>query len=76
MIQSSSIDNEFSFLQDNFKRISSEIAEAAINSGRSPDSVTLMAVTKTVAPALINYMTSLGVNLIGENKVQELLSKL
>ena len=35
-----------------------------------------MAVTKTVPPVLINRALSLGVDLIGENKVQELLSKL
>ncbi len=65
-----------SFLDENYKRITAEIAEAAIRSGRKPDDVTLMAVTKTVSPQMINYMTSLGVSLIGENKVQELLCKL
>ena len=35
-----------------------------------------MAVTKTVKPGYINYMLDAGVDLIGENKVQELLSKL
>ncbi len=65
-----------SYLDENYKRITDEIAEAAIKSGRSPEDVTLMAVTKTIEPARINYMISLGVKLIGENKVQELLGKL
>ena len=34
-----------------------------------------MAVTKTVAPEFINHAISRGINLIGENRVQELLSK-
>ncbi len=76
MKQSFSIDDELSFLEENYKRVTEEIAEAAIKSGRSPEDVTLMAVTKTVSPILINKMLSLGVGLIGENKVQELLSKL
>lgn len=76
MTQSSLIDNDFSYLEENFKRITYEIAEAAIASGRAPADVRLMAVTKTVAPDIINRMLSLGVGLMGENKVQELLSKL
>ncbi len=67
---------DLSYLNENYKRITDEIAEAAIKSGRTPDDVTLMAVTKTIAPAEINYMLKLGVKLIGENKVQELLGKL
>lgn len=67
---------DLSYLDENYKRISQQIAEAAVKSGRSPDDVRLMAVTKTLAPAPINYMTRLGVRLIGENKVQELLGKL
>ena len=69
-------DNSLSYLSENYKYITNRIEEAAIKSGRNPDEVSLMAVTKTVSPAMINYMTSLGVKLIGENKVQELLSKL
>lgn len=76
MIQSSLIDNEFGYLEDNYKRITSQIADAAVLSGRSAEDVRLMAVTKTVAPQIINRMLSLGVDLMGENKVQELLSKL
>lgn len=74
--EKSSFDEEFSVIEENYKRISSDIAEAAVRSGRRPEDVTFMAVTKTVAPALINHALSLGIGLIGENKVQELLSKL
>ena len=64
------------YLNENYKRISSQISEAAIKSGRSPEDVQLMAVTKTINPLMINHMLSLGVKLIGENKVQELMSKI
>ncbi len=43
--------------------------------GRDPDSVTLMAVTKTVAPELVNVAVSAGIHVLGENRVQEYLSK-
>ena len=51
------------------------IADAAVKSGRSPDEVRLMAVTKTVEPEYINHAIDCGINLIGENKVQELCEK-
>lgn len=76
MTQNSLIENEFSYLDENYKRVTFEIEEAAIKSGRNPGDIKLMAVTKTVSPLMINHMISLGVDLIGENKVQELLSKL
>ncbi len=65
-----------SVLSDNIKFIKNEIAEATIKSGRNPDDVRLMAVTKTVSVDKINYaIDNCGIDLIGENKVQEFLSK-
>ena len=65
-----------SVLSDNIKFIKDEIAEAAIKSGRAADDVRLMAVTKTVSIDKINYaIDNCGIDLIGENKVQEFLSK-
>ena len=55
--------------------IRQNIARACAESGRSPDSVTLMAVTKTVDPAMINAAVDAGVTVLGENRVQEFLSK-
>lgn len=64
---------------DNVKRNYSEITEniyaAAEKSGRKPQDITFLAATKTVEPKIINYAVSLGLKYIGENKVQELLSK-
>lgn len=51
------------------------IAAACEKAGRSTDSVKLMAVTKTVDPVLINAAIDAGIRLLGENRVQEFLSK-
>ncbi len=66
---------KFKDFDENYKVIQNNIAEAAIKSGRSPDDVHLLAATKTVPCELINYATAHGVQFIGENKAQELLSK-
>ena len=62
-------------IEYNYKTIEDRIAEAAIKSGRSREDITFLSATKTVPPELINYAISLGLKYIGENKVQELLSK-
>lgn len=69
-------DERFVSISENLKRIREDINEAAIKSGRTPDDVRLMAVTKTVDVKYINYAISdCGIDLIGENKVQEFLLK-
>lgn len=62
-------------VEENYKRIRNEISEEAVKSGRRPEEVRLMAVTKTVEPVYINRAIECGADLIGENKVQEFLSK-
>ena len=59
----------------NFEIIKERIAEAAKISGREQMDIKLLAATKTVSPELINYGLEKGIELIGENRVQELLSK-
>ncbi len=64
-------------LQDiraNYEFIKEQIAEAMNKAGRK-DKVRIMAVTKTVATDKINYAESLGIDLLGENRVQEFLGK-
>ena len=76
MITNSFDESHFPVIAENIKRIKNEIAEATIKSGRSIDDVRLMAVTKTVCVEYINYaIANCGIDLIGENKVQEYLSK-
>lgn len=62
-------------IKQNYYEIVENISKAAIESGRRPEDITFLAATKTVAPELINYAISLGLDHIGENRVQELLSK-
>jgi pyridoxal phosphate enzyme (YggS family) len=59
----------------NYQTIEENIARAAQDSGRSREDIILIAATKTVSPEIINYAISQGVRYIGENRVQEFLSK-
>lgn len=52
-----------------------EIHAAEQRAGRQPGSVRLMAVTKTVPAERVNEVVRAGVTLLGENRVQEFLSK-
>lgn len=75
MTERSSIESQFEILEYNLDVIRDRISEAAVKSGRKPEDITLMAVTKTVQPIFINHAIEHGIDLIGENKVQEFLSK-
>ncbi len=71
-----SSDPNFNNISENIKYIRNEICEAAVKSGRTESDVRLMAVTKTVCVEYINHaILNCGIDLIGENKVQEYLSK-
>ena len=65
----------FSDVEYNYKLINERIAEAAQKVGKKREDITLLAATKTVDTDVINHAISLGLDHIGENKVQELLSK-
>ncbi|MBQ8000482.1 MAG: YggS family pyridoxal phosphate-dependent enzyme [Ruminococcus sp.] len=65
----------FSDIRYNYENIIRNIEDAAVASGRRAEDITFLAATKTVDPEFINYAISLGLRFIGENKVQELLSK-
>ncbi len=62
-------------VRQNLREIRERMAEAARLSGRAPEAVELMAVTKTVPPELVNIAWEEGVRLYGENRAQELLEK-
>lgn len=71
-----SSDPVFNNISENIKYIRNEINEAAVKSGRNFSDVRLMAVTKTVCAEYINHaILNCGIDLIGENKVQEFISK-
>ena len=75
MMEKSSVEQRIYNIDENLKKIRYNLEETAVKSGRNPNDIKLMAVTKTVEPIFINHVIENGVNLIGENKVQELMSK-
>lgn len=75
MTEKLSVENRFSNIEHNLEVIRCKIDTAAKKSGRQAKDISFMAVTKTVEPIFINKAIECGVNLIGENKVQEFLSK-
>src|SRR5213593_3938160 len=62
-------------VRENCLRILDKIQTAAIRSGRSPGSIRLIAVTKTVPPEKIREAVLAGITEIGENRLQEALPK-
>ena len=58
-------------LQENLTRIRSRIDQACERSGRQPDSVRLMAVSKNQSPERVAEAASAGLTLFGENRIQE-----
>ena len=59
----------------NYQHICENIEKAAQSVGKTADDITFLAATKTVDAPTINHAISLGLRYIGENRVQELLSK-
>jgi len=59
----------------NIARLQERIAAAARRSGRRPEEITLVAVTKTIPLERIQEAIKAGIRELGENRVQELLAK-
>ena len=59
----------------NYELVLKRLKSAAEKSGRDIGEITLLAATKTVDADTINYAIEKGITHIGENRVQELLSK-
>lgn len=62
-------------IKDNVKRVLDNIAKTAVLSGRKPEDITLVAVTKTVTASEAKEVMDAGVLTLGENRVQSLLDK-
>ena len=67
-------ETSFEDIRGNYLEIC-ERAEKAMTEAKRSDKVRIMAVTKTVAPEKINFAVGLGIDLLGENRVQEFLDK-
>jgi pyridoxal phosphate enzyme (YggS family) len=62
-------------IAENIGQVRDRIARAAARVRRNPDSVTLMAVSKTVEPDRIRDAMLAGISVFGENRVQEFAEK-
>ena len=69
------METDFSYIDENLKKILFNVNEAAAKYRKSDEKIRVMAVTKTVAPEAVNHAVGLGIDLLGENRVQEYLSK-
>lgn len=62
-------------IKDNLSNVMQRIEAACAKSGRRTEDITLLAVSKTVPVERIREIMDLGITSLGENRVQELLSK-
>ena len=63
-------------LNDNLRAIKARVAEAALRAGRDPGEITLCAATKVQTDDTIRAAIAAGVEVCGENRVQELCAHL
>lgn len=62
-------------IADNVRRVRDRVENAARRAGRSSAEITIVAVTKTFGPDVVEAILRAGITDIGENRVQELLLK-
>ena len=67
--------DSFRNFDENYKIVLDKINEASQSVGKTIDDVVLLAATKTVPVEVINYSFDKGIKYMGENRVQEFLSK-
>lgn len=65
----------YSYVKENIEEVRRNIEAASKKSGRRAEDITLVAVTKTVEPEIMNASIDWGVSVIGENRVQEIRRK-
>ena len=69
------IENRKRVFDENYKAVLERLNNAAVKSGRNIEDITLLAATKTVEAPVINHAYKSGIKVMGENRVQEFLSK-
>ena len=67
--------DNFKNFDENYKYVCEKMNDAAISVGKNFEDITLLAATKTVPVEVINYSYHKGIKYMGENRVQEFLSK-
>jgi pyridoxal phosphate enzyme (YggS family) len=63
-------------LRGRIAQVYERIQRAALRSGRKPEDVTLIAVSKTIEPASIQRALDAGITNLGENRIQEAAEKI
>ena len=63
-------------LEDRLKHVRARIKNAAFDCGRNPDSIRLIAVSKTISANVVEQAIKAGVTTLGENYVQEARDKI
>lgn len=67
--------SDIAAIADNLRRVRERIANAAIQAGRKPEDVTLVAVSKTKPGEAVRAALAAGQTVFGENRVQEAMIK-
>jgi len=62
-------------IKENIERLKEKIDRASERTCRSPDEISIVAVTKTVTPQRIEQAIASGIKIIGENRIQEAKKK-
>ena len=62
-------------MKDKLKELNDRIKEAAVSCGRDPETVTLVAVSKTMSAEKVRQAIDAGVAVLGENYIQEAREK-
>lgn len=75
MTEKSLIEEKIAVFDENYPAVVSEIGAAAEKAGTDAGKITLLAATKTVPVEVVNHAVESGITVIGENRVQEYLSK-
>lgn len=76
MTESFLINMDYSYIDENVARVREKIAEAAKRGGRRAEDVTLLAAIKSAEFDEVNYIHgALGINDVGENRVQQLTER-
>lgn len=62
-------------IRENLRSVKEQICRAAIDAGRDPNEITLIAVSKTKSAAMVKEAIACGAKDFGENRPQELVEK-
>ncbi len=65
----------YQYIKNNLAEVQNRIVAACQRSGRNPDDITLISVTKTFDMAIVNASLEFGITDVAENKVQEIENK-